>query len=679
MPEYLAPGVYVEEVDAGVKPIEGVSTSTAGFVGMTVRGPVSGLPVLVTSFPDFRRRFGGYLPTTLGNNRYLAYAVQGFFENGGKRVYVRRVQGSGDATAASGATLRGGLVTRLAQDALTNATQAQLRTLRGIQVTAPVNLTFTQVKNGVTTTQTVKVTAYDDTTGTATWAAAQKLTGDFQARYTTVTTDIANPGTPVAVSAADPGLWGNSISVQVFHTSLARAQVTGPLTESVPASGNFDIVPLNTSANFYVGAIVEFNKGKGKVYGKVKAILGTSIQLNTPFTGAGAANSLNPDAGTTTTTAGTCEFRIVASYDGVSEDYPSLTLDNRTPYYYATAINSGSTLISVANTPDNAREDPFTMPSATDGLNAVLSGGSDGSAPGDADFVGTDNGPGKRSGIQALTDIDEISIVAAPGLTSQTIQNALITHCELLRYRFAILDPAPKSSNNAPDMNDIRNQRNLFDTKYAALYYPRIVITDPLNGNTVAIPPSGHMAGIYARSDEQRGVHKAPANEVIGGITDLELMLSKGEQDILNPEPVNVNVLRDFRRQGRGLRVWGARCITSDTSWKYINVRRLFIFLEKSLEEGTQWVVFEPNDERLWGRVRQSIGNFLTRVWRDGALMGTKPEEAYFVKCDRTTMTQDDIDNGRLIILVGVAPVKPAEYVIIRIGQWAGGSSVETL
>jgi phage tail sheath protein FI len=187
------------------------------------------------------------------------------------------------------------------------------------------------------------------------------------------------------------------------------------------------------------------------------------------------------------------------------------------------------------------------------------------------------------------------------------------------------------------------------------------------------------MVGIYARTDVERGVFKAPANEVILNITGLEQTLNKAEHDILNPEPVNIDVLRDFRSHGRGLRVWGARCITSDTSWKYVNVRRLFIFLEKSLDVGLQWVVFEPNDQRLWARVKQSISAFLTRVWRDGALMGTKPEEAYFVKCDRSTMTQDDLDNGRPIVLVGVAPVKPAEFVIIRIGQWQGGSAVQEL
>jgi phage tail sheath protein FI len=210
------------------------------------------------------------------------------------------------------------------------------------------------------------------------------------------------------------------------------------------------------------------------------------------------------------------------------------------------------------------------------------------------------------------------------------------------------------------------------DSKYAAFYYPWITIIDPVTNVNKLIPPGGHVAGVYARSDSERGVHKAPANEVLQGAVDLQINLTKGEQDVLNPR--GVNCIRAF--VGRGIRIWGARTASSDPSWKYLNVRRLFIFIEKSIDLGTQWVVFEPNDEKLWARVKQTISQFLVGVWKDGALMGTTQDEAFFVKCDRTTMTQDDIDNGRLIILIGVAPVKPAEFVIFRIAQVAKGSQI---
>jgi uncharacterized protein len=183
------------------------------------------------------------------------------------------------------------------------------------------------------------------------------------------------------------------------------------------------------------------------------------------------------------------------------------------------------------------------------------------------------------------------------------------------------------------------------------------------------------VLGLYARVDNDRGVHKAPANEVVRGIRGLARSFSKGEQDILNPYPTHINVIRDFRPNNRGMRVWGARCITSDAEYKYVNVRRLMIFIEDSLDRGLQWVVFEPNAEELWARVRRSISNFLATIWRNGALEGTTVEQAFFVRCDRTTMTRDDRDNGRLVCVVGVAPVRPAEFVIVRIGLWTADAS----
>jgi phage tail sheath protein FI len=290
----------------------------------------------------------------------------------------------------------------------------------------------------------------------------------------------------------------------------------------------------------------------------------------------------------------------------------------------------------------------------------------------DAIYIGTDDpNPEKRKGLFSLQNIDEVSIVACPGRTGVPIQQALIDHCELMRYRFAVLDgPLPPDHDT---LADVQSQRQQFDTKYAALYHPWLLIPDPFPANLARVadypvPPSGHVIGIYARVDDERGVHKAPANEVVRGITGLQRRINKGEQEILNPYPVNINVIRDFRHDERGIRVFGARVITSDSDWKYVNVRRLLIFIEDSIDRGLQWVVFEPNAEPLWARVRRAIVNFLTLVWRNGALEGTKPEEAFFVKCDRTTMTQTDIDSGRLIVLVGVAPVKPAEFVIVRIG-----------
>jgi phage tail sheath protein FI len=291
----------------------------------------------------------------------------------------------------------------------------------------------------------------------------------------------------------------------------------------------------------------------------------------------------------------------------------------------------------------------------------------------DVDYIGLDDPePDRRTGLNSLRNLEDVSIVAVPGRQSPQMQGALIAHCELMRYRFAVLDG---SQPPADSLADIQAQRQQFDTKYAALYHPWLLIPHPYPpapgaAPDYAIPPAGHVVGVYARTDIERGVHKAPANEVVRGITGLQRRLTKGEHDMLNPYPYNINVIRDFRDDSRGIRVYGGRVITSDSDWKYVNVRRLLIFIEASVDRGLQWVVFEPNAEPLWARVRRSISNFLTLVWRNGALEGTRVEEAFFVKCDRTTMTQTDIDSGRLICLVGVAPVKPAEFVIVRIGLW---------
>jgi hypothetical protein len=456
------------------------------------------------------------------------------------------------------------------------------------------------------------------------------------------------------------------------------------------APGTNNLIVLNSASNFYAGAILEFNTGTEKFHAKAQAVTGSGIQLVNALTGAQvtAINNNLSASPALPVTVRTCEFDINDSYGNVNESFRGVTLDNTTPYYYANAIINGSSLLSVpfltGITPptlpsDQSTQDPSTMPVAPDGQNVILSGGTDGAYPLSSDFVGNDGGPGNRTGIAALVDAAEISIIAAPGITDQTTQMALITQCETLMYRFAILDPAPTATGGTPGMTDIQNQRNLYDTYYAAIYYPRLMVTDPLSGNPLAIPPSGHMAGIYAQTDATRGVWKAPANVVINGILSLETKLSKGDQDILNPEPNNINALRDFTAQGRGLRVYGARCITSDTEWMYVPVRRTFIFLEASLDQGTQWAVFEPNDQQLWNRLIQSVSSFLTTIWQQGGLMGATADQAFFVKCGLDTMSSDDIENGRLIMLVGVAPVFPAEFVIIRIGQWAGGSSVQEL
>ncbi len=287
-----------------------------------------------------------------------------------------------------------------------------------------------------------------------------------------------------------------------------------------------------------------------------------------------------------------------------------------------------------------------------------------------------------RTGLGGLEAVDEVTMVVIPDLMAafqngdlkegdvKAVQSAMLAHCEKMKYRFAILDPLLGFS--PQEVKKWRMETAGYDSKYGALYYPWIAVSNPLGDGMITIPPSGHMAGIYARSDTERGVHKAPANEIVRGATGLELQITKGEQDVLNP--VGVNCIRTF--PGRGIRVWGARTISSDPSWRYINVRRLFNYVEASIELGTQWVVFEPNDVDLWERVKRDITAFLTLVWRDGALFGNTPSEAFYVKCDEELNPPEVRDAGMLIVEIGMAPVKPAEFVVFRISQWQGGGEV---
>jgi hypothetical protein len=271
---------------------------------------------------------------------------------------------------------------------------------------------------------------------------------------------------------------------------------------------------------------------------------------------------------------------------------------------------------------------------------------------------------GRDTGFVGLSNVDEVALVLVPDEvrygTPSPVSLAAVQHCERLTDRFAIVSAENGLSQTATVTTPV-------DTKYAGFYYPWIQIYDPSVDRYRNVPPSGHIAGIFARTDIERGVHKAPANEVVRGAFNLEFPVTKEQQDILNPK--HVNCIRDFRADRRGIRLWGARTMSSDPEWKYVNVRRLFIFVEESIDEGTQWVVFEPNHEPTWAKVKRAITNFLISVWRSGGLMGVTQDEAFFVKCDRTTMTEDDINNGRLICYIGIAPVRPAEFVIFRISQ----------
>ena len=751
MPEYLAPGVYVEEIATGPRPIEGVSTSTTGFVGVTERGPTT--PRLVTSFIDYERWFGGYL----GDSPYLPHAVRGFFANGGQRLFVARV--TPDDALQSSLTLKDAgandvivmktigpdmpgdrLVVRIAESSRGGDTfRLTILYFRdGISVADFVDPTVSANLANPMRREPEVLEDYDDLSvddgspenvfkvvNSASRlvrlepAAGATLSRPANLRFpmpaaVTLATGVAD--TNLEVEAGSIGVWADGLEVSVENL----------------AGNNFDLRVVGLDANqadteiTYEGLSIQptdqeyfaqrVNKDPGPLitvrWEPPNAIPsrpaaapaaplvggGTTTKGELEFATADAGVKFFVTAGSVGGWADDLNVAIIANaiptdpFDIlltgkdqsskntiVKKEFAGLTFDPADPDFALTRVNNHpGALLKLSWSP------AFAIP----GLPNLVAGAElhteqDGrfdSPPMPSpitpdDFLGDGLLPvDERTGFAGLATIDEISILAAPQEVDDLIDptgritNALIDQCEQLRDRFAV-------TSILRGEGDVATVRPPRDTSYGAFYYPWIRVFDPPTQSTILVPPTGHAAGIYARTDVERGVHKAPANAVVRGIVTrdvgddkpLEFTLSKGEHDILNPR--SVNVIRDFRTDRRGIRVWGARTMSSDSQWKYINVRRLFLFVEESIDEGTQWVVFEPNHDPTWAAVRRSVGNFLRSVWRSGALMGLTEEEAFFVKCDRTTMTQDDIDNGRLICYIGIAPVKPAEFVIFRISQ----------
>jgi uncharacterized protein len=511
MPEYLRPGVFIEEIERGPRPIEGVPTSTAAFIGETERGPIR--PRLVTSYNEYRRLFGG----VFGRNFYMPYAANGFFENGGKRLYICRIVS--DAAAP-----------------------------------------------------------------------AQRTFGTF------------------VLKAVGAGEWANRIGARIDPSTTKDA------------AGN--PVGFRLRVAYWSGTAGAFD----------------------PFDPANRAELPRP---------------------ALVEDFDDLSVDQASPDFYEKRLGTAEEPSSALVILDGAAAAPNERPATGDW--ELLQGGQNGAPVTVADFQGLKSG--SRETVQGLEALKldafrEVALIHAPhaGAIAADVNKKLKDHVELNRFQFAVID----SDANKSDAGDVDPRVDLqMDTSYVAYYYPWLWVSDPQTGARVKVPPGGYALGVYARSDSERGVFKAPANETVRGALDLEYEINDFQQEVLNPR--GVNVVRKF--PGRGIRVWGARTLTSNTLWKYVSVRRLFIFIERSIYEGTQWVVFEPNDDRLWARVKDTARLFLKTQWREGALFGRTEDEAFNVTCDRTVMSPDDILNGRLICQIGIAPVRPAEFVIFRIFQ----------
>ncbi len=693
MPEYLSPAVYIEEV-AGQRPIEAVSTSTTGMVGVTQKGPTAGKPTLVTSFAEFVDRFGGPVPEPTGAdyNRWafsehdgghwwsFSLAVRGFFDNGGRRLFVKRVL---PATATS------------------SSQTFTLQAVDGPDPDRPGRFSLTATGAPPSPTWGVRFFAKDR----GGWSD-NKLSVRLQPARARQVAAVVRSGTPVVgqlasalpagASQVDVTFTGPDFATGApgrFPVRIGRQRLVA--TFGPPSAGRvtltFDAAnrptetsPANTSvqrlrpASSVQGNRLRVEVAGLKLDGRDLFYSGALILAGDPeqrFTiGAGAAQpgsmiDLTPDGPLSTPPPTVYEGDVLSIVEAavdisllidgrvVSESFVGLAYSDDAPQPFAATINADSRLIDAEVT--GAPAVAWSAFPGSPRLTEVLVGGADNlPALTPHDFAGDDNGPGRRTGVISFEDIEDINICAAPGIWAQEVRESLLIHCDQMRTRFAVLDPPPNKS-----VTEIMAFRAPIASKYAALYYPWLTVNS-VNG-PVDVAPSGHMAGLYARVDNDRGVHKAPANEVLRGISGLADDINQREQDLLNP--VGINALRFFAN--RGNLVWGARTLSADPEWRYVNVRRLFLNIEESIRRGTQWVVFEPNAEDLWARVRQSVTDFLDVFWRVGALEGTTQQQAFFVRCDRSTMTEADIAAGRLVVEIGIAPVKPAEFVIFRFQQ----------
>ncbi|MDQ2976083.1 MAG: phage tail sheath subtilisin-like domain-containing protein [Acidobacteriota bacterium] len=656
------PGVYIDEFAPGA-PIEGVGTSTAAFIGPTSAGDLD-TPTKVTSWDRFRQLFGDQpLP-----GFFLWYAVRGFFQNGGQVCYIVRASngtyaglGIGNPPAAPPLDNRGGnamLRVRARQPGIPapaigvevigrNRLQAA-----NTSVYQPAgNFTVTALRE-VQLTNAAEAAQFRPTDWVNLGAAdprvrVVRVTNDRLRFATDLATPIANNG-PIRLADAPAGTQSIRILSGVAVPDGALVQgtmltiVQGASTQSQTAE-IVEAEPLLTGPPITTYRVT-FRQG-----------------LTAPI----SLDPVNP------ATVQSEEFDFQVSQGAATTIYNNLSVDSAHPRYFLRIINVPNGLVQVEQIePPPTDAPPNSLPVNTGGAVALAGGANENLATlGAVDYT---------DALDTLREIDDVNIVAIPDGSvipaAATVQQAIIAHCELLQDRFGVLDSQPGLPLFGVGANPgIDTQRRSVDSTrgYAALYYPWLRVSPVGPGDPILVPPSGHVCGIMARVDANRGVFKAPANENVNGAIGVETTMTDIDQGQLNLS--GINVVRVFQGGGRPI-LWGARTTATDRNWQYVNIRRLFLFLEESIQEGIRWAVFEPNNTSLWQKLKRTISAFLLQQWRDGALFGLTPEEAFYVRIDETLNPDSQRALGRLYIEIGVRPSYPAEFIIVRIGIWQGGS-----
>ena len=676
MPTYLTPGVYVEEISSGNKPIEGVSTSVAAFVGVTEKGPVAE-PVYITDFAEFVRVFGGPIQVVPGSQEhYLYYSVRQFFTEGGTKCFVVRVvhYGAIDDPLSSTAVRSSNTFDGLEEDGTTSVSPAIRVTAAnpgvwgdGLEIQIENNSAFSlllgaDLSGGPAVNQMTLLDNQYVRVGsilhlvreiTGLVRSIDAATGEitFEPMRTGPNYYAAPPSITTGMTVFTPDYKLQTTATVAAPVTADESVVTSPITLASVQRADGELLKIGDVINFI--NVQEILLEVTRIdYGTVPGV-GRVMIVDTVQSIPG-----NYERDTSRVYARDFDILLRRGIDEIERHtHLSLSESDDSGFVENRLAPKQSPNISVAVLGPSALIMSDTSYTALAGGNNGLTGLTD------ADFVGSAI---VGSGLHGLDNVKDASILVVPN-ASVLLSQSCVAYCDLRKDLFYIMDYHSGATIPIQDYPG-------FSSSYTALYYPWILMNDVITGKKIRIPPSGAIAGTYAYTDTRRGVHKAPAgiNEgYLDSAVGIERIITKGENDLLYQRSINC-----IRKMPEGILVWGTRTLSADPEWKYINVRRLFIFLEQSIERGTQWVVFEPNDTSLWATIRRNVSAFLRIQWRDGKLAGLKEEEAFFVQCDETTNPPEIVDAGQVVTLIGVAPLKPAEFIVFRFQQMAGKTSV---